>query len=194
MKFKAIVGLLVAVGAATTTSADSNILNRLVWSGETSTHLYNAEHLGEFTPSLELGLRTELPLLTADEGQLLIGAGLSFTGVMSSSKLNTPITMSETTFPDAQIDHNRFFLSAAFETPGTWFVKPEVGVERVAIKLRLTDTEAGQGYAKTESSVQAFGAIGIGKRFADNKEAVLSFATLSNDGDQDFRITLSGSL
>ncbi|MGB0865407.1 MAG: hypothetical protein ACPGSC_02800 [Granulosicoccaceae bacterium] len=193
MKLKAVIALALTAFSAQAFSADQSLSSKLQWAVDVSTHIYDVENMESFKPSLEFGVAARLPLTTFELGTVELEGGLSQTLIYASGQLTNVQNFEGYELSTSQIDFRRVFLSIGLETKGQWFLRPQVGVEHITSKLRLYDENAGVGFTTREGDSNAFAALGVGYRFPDGKKGILSFATLADTDDQDYRVTYSAS-
>jgi len=193
MKLKAVIALALAATAAPTFAAGESFSSKLKWGFDVGTHVYDMAGTESFNPSLELGLHAMLPLANLQGGDITLEAGLSQTVIYGTSKLKTRMDYLGYSLETVQADYRRVFMALGFETQGRWYLKPQIGFEHITAKIRLYDPDASTGFTERDGDSNGFAAIGIGHRFADGKKGVLTFASLGDADDQDYRITYSAS-
>lgn len=169
------------------------LASKLTWAVDFGTHLYDVASMEDFKPSLELGLSARLPLVTKQSFRLELETGFSQTLVYGSSQLRVPQVHQTYELTGTQIDFRRLFVGIGTEIGGRWFIKPQVGFEHITSKLRLYDVNARAGVVARETDSNGYAAVGLGYRFKDGTKGILSFATLADTDEQDYRITYSAS-
>lgn len=197
MKLRIAAALALVTAAMPAFSADGP--SRLDWAVDVGTHVYDAESVKGYRPSLELGVHAELTLMSGALGTFMLGGGLSDTGLHGASEFKQPILVpsggENYTVTSSQIGFRRLFLAVGFETHSRWFLKPEIGFEYLVAKERIYDPVEHIGFNVRKSDSNAYVSLGAGYRYADGRKAVLSLSTLADIDDQNhFRMTLSASL